>query len=189
MTRVTDQPGTLPVAFWLVPSEPWRSELAALISVLGRAHEGPAFEPHITLEVGHARREQSLDALLDRVAGSFEAATLTAGATAHSEAHFKTLFVEFDDPRPFALQRRLRDELGCDEGYLLRPHLSLLYHGGLAIETRERLARTHRFEGERMTFDSLVVVRPLAAGGDLSDIEALDTSLRRTLRSGPPPRG
>jgi hypothetical protein len=175
-------PATLPVAFWLVPSEPWRSSFATLIAALGIAHRGPAFEPHITIEVGDVRDDDpDLGALLARVAASFEPMTLTAGRTAHSEAHFKTLFIEFDDPRPFALQRELRAGIGERSDYVLRPHLSLLYHGGLAPATRERLAATHRFDGERIDFDSLVIVRAPSASGDLSDIEALDTSLRRPL--------
>lgn len=172
-----------PVAFWLVPAEPRRSSLTRLIAALGAAHHGPAFEPHITVEVSRAASDLSLEALLDRVAASFEPMTLTAAQTAHSEAHFKTLFIEFDDPRLFALRDRLRDELGCSEGYVLRPHLSLLYRGGMAVAARERLARANRFEGERMRFDSLVAVRPSLAGGDLSEIEAIDTSLRRRMDS------
>ena len=172
---------TLSVAFWLVPSEPRRSTLAALIAALGAAHQAPAFEPHITVEVSHARGDVSLEALLERAAASFVPMTLTAGPTAHSEVHFKTLYVEFDDPRPFALQRALRDALGCDDGYVLRPHLSLLYRGGLARDSRQRLADAHGFAGERIAFDTLVVVRPGRPGGDLSTIEGIDTSLRRRL--------
>ncbi len=178
---MADAPALQALVFWLVPSEPRRSSLADLIAALGKAHEGPAFEPHITIEVSHAPAGASLEALLDRVAHAFEPMTLVAGATAHSEAHFKTLFVEFDDPRLLALQRRLRDELGHDEGYTLRPHLSLLYRGGLPLETRRRLAETHRIAGEHIAFDVLVAVRPSLPGGDLSDIDAIDTSLRRSL--------
>jgi len=185
---MVDAREVFPVAFWLVPSEPRRSALAELIAALGAAHQGPAFEPHITVEVSRARGDLPLEALLDRVAASFEPMTLTAAQTGHSDAHFKTLFVEFDDPRPFALQARLRDELRRNEGYVLHPHLSLLYRGGLALDTRARLAEGHRFQGERIGFDSLVVVRPSSAGGDLSDIEAIDTSLRRKLGSGRPVR-
>src|SRR5690606_39425570 len=104
----------LPVAFWLVPSEPRRAALAELITALGAAHQGPAFEPHITLEVNHARGDLSLEALLDRVAAAFDPMTLVAGETAHSEIHFKTLYVEFDDPRLFALQRALREQIDRD---------------------------------------------------------------------------
>jgi len=186
---MADSPEMLPVAFWLVPAQPWRSLLAELIAALGAAHQGPVFEPHITVEVSHARGVASLEGLLDRVAASFEPMTLTAAETAHSDAHFKTLFIEFDDPRPLALQQRLRDELGHDEGYVLRAHLSLLYRGGLARDARERLVEANRFEGERIGFDSLVVVRPSSPGGDLSDIEAIDTSLRKALGSGRPLRG
>jgi len=174
--------GLQPVVFWLVPSEPRRSSFAELVATLGEAHGGPAFEPHITIEVSHAHGGPALEALLDRVAQAVEPMTLVAGETAHSEAHFKTLFVEFDDPRLVALNRRLRDELGRDEGYVLRPHLSLLYRGGLPLETRRRLAETHRFADARIEFEVLVAVRPASPGGDLSDIEAIDTSLRRTLR-------
>lgn len=175
---MADAPSLLPVAFWLVPSEPRRSELARLIAALGATHQGPAFEPHITLEVSHARGDLCLEALLERVAASFEPMTLTAAGTAHSAVYFQTLFIEFDDPRLFAIQRNLRVALDRSEAYVLRPHLSLLYSDGLALEARERLAAAHRFDGERIEFDALVVVRPPAAGGDLSDIETLDTSLR-----------
>lgn len=185
---MADTPHTRPVAFWLVPSQPQRSRFAALIERLGAEHRGPAFEPHVTIEVNRACGGASLEELLARVAGAFEPMTLTAGGTGHSGVHFKTLYVELDDPRVFALQRALRDALGRDEGYVLRPHLSLLYRGGLARDARERLAEAHRFDGERIEFDSLVVVRPPASGGDLSDIEALDTTLRARLGPQPRPR-
>lgn len=184
MTPVTDPPITFPVAFWLVPSEPWRSSLARRIATLAAAHRSPVFEPHVTIEVNRAGSGgPSLQALLARVAASFEPMTFVTGATAHSEAYFKTLFVEFDDPRPAELQRQLRAGLVGPADYLLRPHLSLLYRGGLAPELRESLAAAHRFDGERIAFDSLVLVRPASAGGDLSDPGMLDTSLRRTLGS------
>lgn len=178
-------PGRHAVAFWLVPSEPWRSSLASLIGALGAVHGAPAFEPHITVEVSHAPVAPSLDALLDRVAHAFEPMCLVAGTTAHSEVHFKTLFVEFDDPRLPALRRRVRDELGHDDGYVLHPHLSLLYRGGLPCAVRARLAEAHRFTGERIEFDTLVAVRASSPGGDLSDIEALDTSSRCRLHRAP----
>src|SRR5690606_18319096 len=92
-------PEMLPVAFWLVPSEPRRSTLADLIAARAAAHRGPVFEPHVTLEVNHARGDLSLEALLDRVAAVFDPMTLTAGRTAHSDVHYKTLYVELDDPR------------------------------------------------------------------------------------------
>lgn len=178
---MTDTSGLRPIVFWLVPSQPWRSRIADLIVALGRAHGGPAFEPHITIEVSHAPAGAALEAVLDRVARGFEPMTLVAGTTAHSAAHFRTLFVEFDDARLPALQRRLREELGRDEGYALHPHLSLLYRGDLPLETRVRLAATHRFAGERIEFDLLVAVQPSLPGGDLSDIETIDTSLRVAL--------
>lgn len=176
-----------PVAFWLVPSEEWHERLGRCIAELAAVYQGPAFEPHITLDVGQAPAAQaSLAAMLERVAARCAPMALTAGATAHSAAHFKTLYVEFDDPRPLALQQALRAEFGSAD-YLLDPHLSLLYHGNLAPEVREHLAATQRFEGEEIGFDTLVVVREGAPGATLADIETLDTSLRCTLEM--PPRG
>ncbi|MCZ7562330.1 MAG: hypothetical protein M5U30_21800 [Burkholderiaceae bacterium] len=83
----------------------------------------------------------------------------------------------------------MRDELGRDEGYVLRPHLSLLYRGELPVETRRRLAETHRLAGEHIEFDVLVAVRPSPPGGDLSDIDTIDTSLRRSLHRASSKRG
>lgn len=81
--------------------------------------------------------------------------TLTAAGTGHADAHFRTIFVEFDDSRPFALQMRLR------------------------------LAEDNRFRGERSGVDSLVVVRPSSTGATcrtsrLPTGTALQTSLSST---------
>ena len=56
----------------------------------------------------------------------------------------------------------LVDALGLRGDYDLRPHLSLLYRGGLGVEERGRLAATYRFDGEGVTFDEVALVRPAA---------------------------
>ncbi|MCZ7561849.1 MAG: hypothetical protein M5U30_18895 [Burkholderiaceae bacterium] len=139
--------------------------------------------------MSHAPAGPSLETLLDRVARAFEPMTLVAGATAHSEAHFKTLFVEFDDPRLLAIQRRLRDELGRDEGYVLRPHLSLLYRGSCLSRRAGASPKPIASRASTIEFDVLVAVRPSPPGGDLSDIDTIDTSLRRSLHRASSKRG
>jgi 2'-5' RNA ligase len=173
-------PGRLPIALWLVPSRGWHARFASTIDALGRAHEGPPFEPHVTLHVGFCDAPDRLAEALADAAARLAPLKVEAGATAHSDAHFKTLYVELDDPRLHALRGALCHALGAGGDYALHPHLSLLYHGGLAPATRAALARAHAYSGERIGFDEVVVVRP-PVGGDLSDIRRIDTTLRCRL--------
>jgi hypothetical protein len=169
-----------PVALWLVPASPWRERLGALIVELAGQFDAVAFEPHITLDVGMLHEPYQPGMLATAVA-SHPAMTLVCGGTRHDREHFRTLFVPFDDKWVHGLRDALRDALAIRGNYDLRPHLSLLYRGGLDVAERERLAASHRFDGEAITFDEVVLVRPPAGSGDLYDIRRLDTRERQRL--------
>jgi len=173
------------VALWLVPAAPWHERFGQLISELAQRFEGTVFEPHITLHVGTLGDTPSVCARLAALAGSCAPLTLTCGQTMHGEEHFKTLFVVFDDRRLQVMHDALLTASGLQGDYDLRPHLSLLYRGGLHVAEREHLAATYRFDRKEVTFDEIVLVRPDTPGGDLFDIGRLDTTQRHRLTGRP----
>jgi hypothetical protein len=169
------------VALWLVPASPWHERFGALIGELAREFDAVVFEPHITLHVGTLRDPSRVSKRLAPAVASRQPMTLVCGATMHDSEHFRTLFVPFDDRRVDDLRDVLRNAIDLRGDYALHLHLSLLYRGGLDVGERRRLAATHCFEGEAVTFDEVVLVRPAAQSGDLFDIRGLDTRQRHRL--------
>ncbi|MGI9047027.1 MAG: 2'-5' RNA ligase family protein [Burkholderiales bacterium] len=179
-------PGKLPIAFWLIPAQPQLDQFRALISSLAREYDAPVFEPHITLHVGLRTARDDIAELLRRVAAASEPIPLVAGNTSHSDALFKTLFVEFYDSKIRdselrALHCQFQAGLQRFSEYALASHLSLLYKE-VPAGSRAALAERHVYAGQRIVFDTVAAVRPAPEQSDWSEIQRWDSSLRRSLR-------
>jgi hypothetical protein len=107
---------------------------------------------------------------------------LMCGETGHTDALFKTLFIQFEDPRLLTLHRQLRDHLARSVDYVLQPHLSLLYKE-LPQAVRRGLASHYTFRGRTILFDHIAAARPGAGQDDWSDIRGWVVWARRRLRS------
>lgn len=179
---MTDDPArSRPIAFCLVPAQADHSRLSKIIGELARELDAPLFEPHVTLHVGEQTAEDNIEALLAGIAVSMQPIELIARATGHTEALFKTLFVEFEaDDRPHALHRVLRTGLVGRADYALEPHLSLVYKV-LPEAKRRELAARYDFRGQRITFDHIVAVRPAGNDDHWLDIPGWDVCLRKPL--------
>jgi hypothetical protein len=143
-----------------VPASPWRERFGALIRELADQFDGVVFEPHITLHVGTLPDASQVSGRFAAAAASRPPMTLVCGGTRHDKGHFRTLFVPFDDRRVNELRDALVDATELRGNYDLCPHLRLLYCCGLDAGERERLAAMHRFDGEGVTLDEVVLVRP-----------------------------
>jgi 2'-5' RNA ligase len=170
-----------PIAFCLVPAQVDYLRLSGVIGALARELDAQPFEPHVTLHVGQQTAQDDIEDLLAGVAASMEPIQLTARATGHTEALFKTLFIEFEsDERPHALHRALRNGLVRRVDYELQPHLSLVYKV-LPEAKRRELAARYDFRGQQLTFDHVVAVRPGGSKNDWMDIRGWETWLRKAL--------
>ena len=170
-----------PIAFCLVPDRAAHSRLSRIIDNLARELDAPPFEPHVTLYVGERAAEDNIEAMLAGVAASMGPVDLTARATGHTEALFKTLFVEFEaDARPHALYRALRAGLARQVDYNLQPHLSLIYKV-LPEAKRRELAAHYDLCGQRIVFDHIAAVRPAGEDDHWMDIRGWDVWLRAPL--------
>jgi len=172
MTNKTSQ--RLLWSVWLVPASPYLDLFRKRIQMFAEQFAAPVFEPHITLFVGESDSEQDLQrisALVADMALSTPPIELVGRASQHTDALFKTLFIEFEpDPRPRELWQRLRDASRIQIDYNFAPHLSLLYKANLAPAVRSVLAEQNNFSGQLIPFDQLAVVRPRSDDSDWSDV-------------------
>jgi putative hydrolase of the HAD superfamily len=141
---------------WLTPHEPLRSSLRSTIRHLATELDAVEFEPHVTVFCGPGTDGEAR-AVTERIASQFGPVELTADRLHHTKLYTKTLFVQFRDS---ALLRRMfetaRNGYARQSGYVLNPHLSLLYKK--VSETKQReLCRTldvpmgsYRFDRIRM---------------------------------------
>jgi hypothetical protein len=180
----------VPIAFWLIPEARRHASFTEVIERLACAHGTPTFEPHVTLHVAETIDSDDDRALLDGFADRFATIELVAGDTGHSDARFKTLFVELHEDnrssgRLTEMQRALRTGLELRSEYKLAPHLSLLYCGQLQDAVRQALALEYRFRGQSIRFDQIAAVRPGTGRQDWEDVSSWEVSLRRSLRACP----
>lgn len=188
----------VPVAFWLLPSDADSGWLSDRIRQLARRHEGPEFEPHITLHVGSCAPRTDIESVLDRLSQGCAALTLAALHTGQSTAYYKALFVniaseQLDGARLTELRRQLVHALlaaeadgtmdlrasadpaqepdldGALASYDFLPHLSLLY-GELPQALRQELAVQQDLHGRSIDFDRVAAVRPARGFHDLSQV-------------------
>lgn len=145
------------LTYWLIPAEPERSYLAALIKELAIRFDAPIFEPHLTLYVTAAGNEKPGE-LLDRLLVEIKAPVLSISGINFSDEFTKTVFVQFQpDERLIDLSGKFRRASACRDEYQLNPHLSLIYKT-MPSETKAELARSISLPFKEVRFDSAKAV-------------------------------
>jgi 2'-5' RNA ligase len=115
------------ISYWLMPSEPFFTQLQDLINSLAEKCNSPVFAPHVTVYSGPGH-EKNCNRILDKAVSGIGPISLDIRGVRHSPVYTKTLFVEFQpDPTLSDLSNRLRHYSEEPSGYILKPHLSLLY--------------------------------------------------------------
>ena len=155
------------VSFWLLPGASAHGALSAIIAELAQRFTAPSFEPHITLfaklEAGRVEGEDWV-AIANAAVEGVEPFKLHASGLGHSDDVFKAVYFAVADNRELReIHRRISSRLPC--GYVLKPHLSLIYKE-LAAPVRERLCQ--EIEGRELPSqwlaDAVTVVVPGAGG-------------------------
>lgn len=156
------------VVLWLLPAEPVRSFLQALIARLAAACEAPVFEPHFTLGIGTS-------ATLEGVTESM--IHLCWRGIAISPEFTKTLFVRLENT---ASLRALRTRLGLDVASAYDPHLSLLYCR-LPERRQTQLARGIELPFTSIAFDTIAAIRCPIPTQSRADVESWRVVARRKI--------
>jgi 2'-5' RNA ligase len=161
-----------PVAFWLVPAEPWRSALEQVIADLAARQAAPPFPPHVTLFTGRCALA-SLPAVCQHVLAAAPerepAAPLRMGVkgVGHSSDFFKTLYLELETD---AISNSVRDSMCAAFGALdlavtdrpYEPHVSLIYKR--CSESARRSMALEITAPNAIVCDTVMAVVPSGAG-------------------------
>ena len=159
------------VAYWLLPAEPARRELARIIRDLAQRFSAPTFEPHVTVYVTSAVRENP-DTLLGRVLPEQPPFRLQVRGIDFSDEFTKTLFIQFaPDPELSRFGAELRRASASPSDYQLNPHLSLIYKA-MVHETQRDLTTTVTLPFSEIEFDAVKAIASPAEVKTRADVEA-----------------
>ncbi len=115
------------------------------------------FEPHVTLFCGPGVDTEAR-AVAEFIANRFTPIELTPNRLDHTEQYTKTLFLQFEES---AVARQMFEVAAngwsAPSGYVLNPHLSLLYKK-LPEAKRRRLSKTLDLPTGKYIFDRIRVV-------------------------------
>jgi hypothetical protein len=176
----TGNPGEQIITYWLCPAEPARQELVAIIRNLATRFDAPVFEPHVTLCVTNADRENP-NAVLTDVMSQRQKYRLSIRGLDYSNQFTKTLFVQFaPDPDLARLREDLQRASASPTDYELNPHLSLLYKD-MDMETKRGLAISIALPFTEVIFDSAKAVICPATISSRKDVEAWRVVAERRL--------
>jgi 2'-5' RNA ligase len=159
------------VTYWLCPAEPVRSQFARLIGDLALRFDAPAFEPHVTIHVASADRENP-GTVLDKIGKGRRPYRLDVRGLDYSDKYTKTLFVQLaPDAKLALLSEDLRRASVSPGDYQLNPHISLLYKT-MDEETKRRLAASIILPFSAVNFSRVKAVLSAAEIKSRADIEA-----------------
>lgn len=158
----------LATVLWLLPAEPARGALRALVARLAEECDAPLFEPHLTLGTGSPA---SL-----RLVGGTPIRLRTIGLDFAAQ-FTRTLFVRLE----FSAElQTLRHSLGIKNPGAFDPHISVLYRA-LPEERKAQLARSIALPFARVLFDSLAVVRCPDPTNSRTGVESWEVVASRKL--------
>lgn len=149
------------LSFWLIPAREYRERFQHIIDRLAQRFAAPSFMPHVTIYSGPATAGETPARMLAAATKDITPFSLTVENVRHTEAYTKTLFVRLGPVDALqTLSDRLRRLCEIPSGFVLDPHLSLLY---AHIDERERreLARSVSVPYTQILFDE---VRAVATG-------------------------
>ncbi|MBA3960912.1 MAG: hypothetical protein H0X40_03295 [Chthoniobacterales bacterium] len=153
---------------WLLPAEPERGFLRALVARLATACAGPIFEPHLTLGFGTPSTLEKVTRAVIR---------LRVRGIAFRPEFTKTLFVRLENA---ASLRALREQLGLDLTRPYAPHLSLLYCH-LPDTGKAELARGMELPFTSIAFDTVALITCPMPTESRADVESWKVVVSREI--------
>jgi 2'-5' RNA ligase len=168
------------LTFWLLPAEPARTFFCGLIAELAARFDAPVFEPHVTVYVIDAQKDDAMK-FLNCASANTGSPRLSITGIECSDVFTKTLFVQFEPDGDLArLSEDLRRVSASRNDYQLNPHLSLLYKD-LDTETKRQLADSIRLPFDEIVFDSVKAVISPAEIRSRAEVEAWRVVAERRL--------
>lgn len=143
--------------FWLVPAEPLRETLQAVIRRLAAEFDAVAFQPHVTVFVGKST-DAAARRIVSEIANRFAPITLPFKRIAAYALFSQALVIELEGSETLrSMFTAIRTSSDRNSAYVLRPHLSLMYQS-VTEQNRRDLYRVLDVPTGEYRFDALSVV-------------------------------
>lgn len=147
-------------SLFLTPSAADFAYTADLIRELSAGQGRRPFEPHVTVHSGDLGDLATLKRRVTAAASGILPFSLRIRGISCGESYFKSMFIEFEESTVLrSIHGRMWQGDEAASGYVLAPHLSLLY-GDMPTHHRESLARGIRLDRSELLFDQLKIMTP-----------------------------
>jgi hypothetical protein len=114
-------------SFWLLPAEPLKGQLRAIVQQLAKKYDAIDFEPHVTISSGLSDDDRT-HTIARGVASLYSPVELIPVKLEHTSVYTKTLFIQFQESAiVHHMSDAIKDRSARPVNYVLNPHLSLLY--------------------------------------------------------------
>ena len=155
-----------------------------LIRELSAKYDADPFEPHVTVYAGWYDDLELLKATLVGAVTGVPIISLAVRGIGFSHEYFKTLFIDFEENAVLrTVHERFRAGIGFESGYVLAPHLSLLYKD-MPVHEKETLSRMVELEREEIHFDMVKIMTPANQSAGWKDAKQWKTLYRSCLDGG-----
>ena len=170
-------------SYWLVPAEPLRTEMLALMKQLAKRFSAVEFGPHVTIYSGPStHREAASNVAL--CAKEFKPITLSPQSLQVSQALTKTFFIQLEPSAGLqAMHDFIKQHSNAASSYVFNPHISLLYHE-LPQAVLDQLARNTAIPVGPYRFDTLQVIASEVPTKTVDDIRRWSYHQRVRLGEG-----
>jgi 2'-5' RNA ligase len=160
------------VSFWLLPAEADRVFYQETIRALAQAYDAPVFTPHVTLYSGTCPPEADPEDMLTQATQGVQGFSLHIDRILYTEEFTKTVFVQL---LPSTLLRSIAENLSkrCapPSGYVLNPHVSLIYKQ-MSAKEKQQIATTIRLPASTVFFDEVSAVATSNTTQTREDVES-----------------
>lgn len=175
------------IVFWLDPTERDRAYYQTIIDQLAeRFEDAPKFAPHVTLYVNQFDPNLDIPVLLESVTQDISPIHLTIDGIQYSDLFTKTLFIQFQSNSQLnQLFEAVRHCTGQPSGYVLNPHLSLIYSRSLTDVQKQELASTIELRDRVICFDQISVLIASDKVETREDIESARITHTKSLLPNP----
>ncbi len=143
-------------SIWLIPSSPTFENIQNCIRTLSEKHNGPIFEPHITI-LGNIEKDLgSITTTLEKLANNVHVFKLQLGEISISNTYFQSVLIRVRATDTLMrLHQDMKSLLNVESSPFM-PHMSLLY-GNHDMEVREKIASSIKLPPETFHVNEFII--------------------------------
>lgn len=169
------------VSFWLLPAEADRVFFQETINTLAHVYDAPVFTPHVTIYSGVCTPNEDPDDVIAQATQGVQGFSLHVDKILHTEEFTKTVFVQmFPSMILSNMAEMIRRRCSRPSGYVLNPHLSLIYKR-MSEKKKQRIVATVRLATSTVFFDEVSAMATSDTTQTREDVESWEVICTKKL--------